>query len=393
MELLIAFIISIAIQIVMFIPAFIFQTDKLTDISYGISFIALTLFFFRNFSLPNVLIATMIILWGLRLSIFLFIRINKIKKDKRFDGMRDNFFKFLGFWLLQGVSVFAIMMSALLFLSSNTSRFSLIGMVIWGLGLLLESIADLQKYNFKNNPKNKGKFISSGIWKYSRHPNYFGEILCWVGIYIFAFPAFSIGHRIIALISPLFIVILLLFASGIPILEKKAHEKWGKDMKYIEYKKKTPILVPFQGLLLSISACLSAGFIGSFFTFTSIGSWYSTLNKPFFNPPNWLFGPVWTILYILMGISLYLAIKNHADKNAIVIFALQLALNALWSILFFGFQNPILALLEIFFLWIFILLTIIHFSRFSRLSGYLLIPYLLWVTFATILNYSIVALN
>ncbi len=392
-ELLRALIISIVIQLVLFIPAFIFKTDKLTDISYGLSFIALILIFFMNFSLSNILIAIMVILWGLRLSVFLFIRINKMKKDKRFDGVRDDFFKFLGFWLLQGLSVFLIMICTLLFLSSNSSSFNLIGIIIWALGLSIEAIADLQKYNFNNNPKNKGKFISSGIWKYSRHPNYFGEILCWAGIYIFAFPALSSINRIIALISPLFISILLLFVSGIPILERKANEKWGKDIKYIEYKNKTPILVPFQRLILSIILCLAAGFIGSIFTITSIESWYSTLNKPFFNPPNWLFGPVWTILYILIGISLYIALTKGADLRAKSIFAMQLALNTLWSILFFGLRNPLIAFIDIVLLWIAILLTIISFRKFSKTSSYILIPYILWVTFASILNFSIILLN
>ncbi len=393
--LLFAFLITMLIQLLMFIPAFLFKTDKLTDMSYGLTFIILVLLFVKDLSLPKLLLGAMIIIWAVRLITYLFIRIRKIQKDKRFDGIRENFLKFLGFWTLQGVSVFLIMICSLLYFDSVAvfSSLSIIGLFIWLSGLLIEGIADYQKFTFNNNPKNKGKWISSGVWKYSRHPNYLGEIMCWVGIYVFSFTSLSQINKLIALISPVFITFLLLFVSGIPILEKKADEKWGKDKKYLQYKKKTSVLIPYQGLILSVAICLSAGFIGSFFTISSIGSWYSTLNKPFFNPPNWLFGPVWTFLYILMGISLYLAVKNGADKKTLIIFSQQLLLNTVWSILFFGLQNPFFAFIEIIILWLFIFLTILSFSKYSRLSAYLLLPYLFWVTFAAFLNSAIIYLN
>ena len=148
-------------------------------------------------------------------------------------------------------------------------------------------------------------------------------------------------------------------------------------------------------LIISIIAPLGAGFIGSFFTTPSIGSWYSKLNKPSFNPPNWVFGPVWTILYIMMGISFYLVWTSGKKniKTAIIIFAVQLALNLLWSILFFGMHNPMLAFIEIALLWISILATIILFYRISPLAAYLLIPYLLWVSFASALNFALWRMN
>lgn len=150
-------------------------------------------------------------------------------------------------------------------------------------------------------------------------------------------------------------------------------------------------------LSASIILCLLAGFIGSFFTASSISSWYSTLAKPFFNPPNYLFGPVWTLLYILMGISLYIIWTKKSNpkqkKFAIYLFAIQLILNTLWSILFFGLQNPLLAFIEIIFLWAAILLTIINFKKISKPAAYLLIPYILWVSFAAILNFSLYYLN
>ena len=150
-------------------------------------------------------------------------------------------------------------------------------------------------------------------------------------------------------------------------------------------------------LAIFIIILLFAGFIGSIFTTPNIPTWYASLIKPVFNPPNWIFGPVWTILYILMGIAAFLiwqnGIKKKKVKVAIYIFAAQLFLNMLWSILFFGLQNPLLAFIEIIILWALILLTIIKFSEISKKAAYLLIPYILWVSFAVILNLFIYLLN
>ena len=140
-----------------------------------------------------------------------------------------------------------------------------------------------------------------------------------------------------------------------------------------------------------------AGIIGSLFTSKSIQVWYTTLIRPDIAPPNWVFGPVWTTLYLLMGISSYIiwtkGLKNDNIKVALYIFIGQLALNSLWSIIFFGLNDIRLALIEIFVLWLFILANIILFGRISRLAGMLLVPYLLWVTFASYLNYSFLILN
>ncbi len=149
-----------------------------------------------------------------------------------------------------------------------------------------------------------------------------------------------------------------------------------------------PIKIP--QLIFSIGICLGVGILGSFFTISAIPTWYVTLNKPFFSPPNWLFAPVWTILYILMGISLYLV---WTKKKVSTIFWIQLIFNVAWSIIFFGMKNPTLALIDIVALWIAIVLTIKSFSKINKLAGQLLIPYLAWVSFASILNLFIVLLN
>jgi len=159
------------------------------------------------------------------------------------------------------------------------------------------------------------------------------------------------------------------------------------NMKFSDMKK----------LFFSIFICLFAGFIGSFFTSPAITTWYATLQKPSFAPPNWVFFPVWTSLFIMMGISLFLIWqKGWEDKKVrtgIYIFAVQLVLNALWSIVFFGLKSPLTGLIEIIILWIVILATILSFMKVSRTAAYLLIPYILWVSFAAIVNFWIWRLN
>ncbi|MEO0165173.1 MAG: TspO/MBR family protein [candidate division WOR-3 bacterium] len=142
---------------------------------------------------------------------------------------------------------------------------------------------------------------------------------------------------------------------------------------------------------------LGAGFIGSLATRQSVSTWYATINKPPISPPSWLFGPVWTVLFILMGIAFYLVWNKGLSltpvKTAIIIFLIQLVLNVVWSFLFFGLRSPLYAFIEIIILWIAILLTIIYFFKVSYVAGYLLIPYILWVSFASILNGWIAVLN
>lgn len=150
-------------------------------------------------------------------------------------------------------------------------------------------------------------------------------------------------------------------------------------------------------LVISVIICQFAGFLGSFFTTPAIPTWYANLNKPSFTPPNWIFGPVWITLYLLMGVSVFLIWRkgniNQQVKVALIIFALQLILNILWSAAFFGLKSPLSGMIVILILWIAILITIITFSRLSVPASVLLIPYILWVSFAAVLNISIYILN
>lgn len=148
---------------------------------------------------------------------------------------------------------------------------------------------------------------------------------------------------------------------------------------------------------MSIGVCLSAGALGTVFTVSSIPTWYTTLNKPVFNPPNWIFGPVWTVLYILMGVSFALiwlkGVKTQKSREAISLFLVQLFLNAIWTPIFFGAKNLFLALIVIILMWIFILKTILAFGKINKTASYLLYPYIAWVSFATILNFAVWLLN
>ena len=146
-------------------------------------------------------------------------------------------------------------------------------------------------------------------------------------------------------------------------------------------------------LTISIAIPLIVSIIGGLFTSSSVSTWYLELAKPSFNPPSWIFGPVWIVLYLLMGISLYLIWTKKYNKAAFLAFGIQLGLNLLWSILFFGMKSPLYAFIEIILLWISIFITIIYFHRINKVSAYLLLPYILWVSFAAILNLAILILN
>ncbi|MBU1014101.1 MAG: DUF1295 domain-containing protein [Bacteroidetes bacterium] len=402
-NLLITFVIALGINLIMFIPAYLFNTDKLTDISYSVTFVVVAIFGLiqSSLNLPHILLFLMIFIWAFRLGTYLLLRIRKIGKDNRFDSMRKSIIKFGSFWVLQGITVFVVLIPSIYFFNTSLEQLSFLsysGLLIWLVGLIIEATGDYQKTIFINNPNNKGKWVNTGLWKYSRHPNYLGEILVWIGVYLFILPALNNGQALIGLISPVFITTLLLFVSGIPLLEKSADKKWGTDHDYTLYKNNTGILLPKNTfpLLLSVGLTLLIGMIGGLVTATSVGNWFVELSKPSWNPPGWIFGPVWTSLYILMGIASYLIWKQRSKKPikiAMGFYGVQLLLNMLWSILFFGLQNPQLAFFEIIILLIMIILTTLQFLKVDKRAAILMIPYIAWVSFATILNFSIWQLN
>lgn len=238
------------IQWLAFIPAYLFQTERFFDLTGGVSYIsviALALFLSLHVDGRSLLLSALVVIWAIRLSVFLFRRIRKAGKDDRFDAIKPSFIRFLSVWTIQALWVAFTVAAALVAITTTDRKevdvFAHIGFLMWAFGFTIEVAADTQKSRFSANPENKGKFIRTGLWSRSRHPNYFGEIVLWVGVAVIALPVLR-GWQWVALISPIFVAFLLTRVSGIPLLEKKADEKWGGQQEYETYKQGTPVLIP-----------------------------------------------------------------------------------------------------------------------------------------------------
>ena len=238
------------IQWLVFIPSFLRQTEKFFDLTGSLTYVSvitLALIFSQGIDARAILLWALVVIWALRLGTFLVRRIHKAGKDDRFDELKPSFLRFLNVWTIQGLWVTFTMAAALVAITTTKrvelDLFALIGFLIWIYGFTMEAVADLQKSRFNADPANKGKFIHAGLWSRSRHPNYFGEIVIWIGVAVIALPVLQ-GWQWIALISPIFVTLLLTKVSGVPLLEKKADEKWGGQPDYEDYKKRTPVLIP-----------------------------------------------------------------------------------------------------------------------------------------------------
>ncbi|MEQ8315569.1 MAG: DUF1295 domain-containing protein [Gammaproteobacteria bacterium] len=233
-----------------FIPSFMFQTEHYFDLTGSLSYIAtvaLAMLAIPDMDTRAQLLSLMVAVWAARLGTFLFVRVKKAGKDGRFDEIKKKFFRFAFTWTLGGAWVFITMAAALAAITSDQTRelgaLAYIGIIIWIVGFTIEVVADYQKSVFRKNPDNKDKFITSGLWGRSRHPNYFGEITLWFGVAVIALPVLE-GWQYVTLISPLFVAFLLIRVSGIPMLEKRAEDKWGSDPDYKRYVESTPVLFP-----------------------------------------------------------------------------------------------------------------------------------------------------
>ena len=236
------------IQWVSFIPAFIFQTEKFYDLTGSITY--LTAVFYAVYvtgsnNLSDLIIVGCVAVWAIRLGSFLFMRIHKAGEDRRFRTIKPNFTRFLMTWTLQGMWVSMCLLCVLTALSSYSgvvmNSIFFIGLLVFILGLSIEIIADYQKTVFRRKIENKDKFITTGLWSLSRHPNYFGEILLWTGIAIMSISSLQ-GLQYITLISPIFVYVLLVYISGVRMLEAQAEKKWGHLDSFKEYIKNTPRL-------------------------------------------------------------------------------------------------------------------------------------------------------
>ena len=238
------------IQWLVFIPAYLRQTEKFFDLTGSLTYITLitlALILSKAFDGRSILLFSLVIIWATRLGVFLSRRVKKAGKDDRFDEIKPSFFRFLNVWNIQALWVSFTAAAALIAITSTQHKaldvFAIVGFLVWAIGFGIEVTADAQKSRFNANPENKGKFIQTGLWSRSRHPNYFGEILLWVGIAIITLPVLQ-GWQWIALISPVFVTLLLTRVSGVPLLENKSDKKWGGQEDYEAYKKRTPVLIP-----------------------------------------------------------------------------------------------------------------------------------------------------
>lgn len=247
-------VIIFAIQFVVFLISFFLKTEHFYDLTGGITYISVVLFALYQqhltevLNLRSIILASLILIWALRLSSFLFLRIKKAGKDRRFNQIKTSFTRFMLAWTLQGFWVFMCTLPAITTFASESKPmdiYLILGTLLWFFGFFIEVTADRQKSAFNRDPKNHGKFISTGLWSISRHPNYVGELLLWTGISIISFPTFE-GFQYLALISPFFTYLLLTRVSGVNLLEASADKKWGASEAYQKYKKNTPIFFPFK---------------------------------------------------------------------------------------------------------------------------------------------------
>jgi len=237
------------IQWVAFIPAILLKTEKFYDLTGSLTYIsvvAAALALNPSVHPRDWLLAGLVAVWAIRLGSFLFMRIMAAGEDRRFREVKTSAPRFLLFWTVQGLWVTFSLAAALAAITSEAKvdldGFALAGLLVWLMGFGIEVAADRQKSKFNADPANKGRFIHTGLWAWSRHPNYFGEIVLWIGVALIAVPVLS-GWQWLTLISPLFVTVLLTRISGIPLLEKRADAKWGGQPEYEAYKAQTPVLI------------------------------------------------------------------------------------------------------------------------------------------------------
>lgn len=245
---------SFIIHWIIFIPSSLNKTEKFYDFTGMLAYLSIIIFaLYQKYTIlgfidfDSILLSILISIWTLRLGIFLFYRVSKAGEDKRFREVKKYPSKFLVWFTVSGLWVSLTSISAITILTSkidhNSYYFVYLGCLIWLFGFLFEVISDYQKMKFKNSSDNNNKFINTGLWSLSRHPNYFGEIILWIGIAFIAIPSLS-GWGYLTLISPIFVYFLLTSISGINLLEAQADKKWGHLEPYKKYKKDTPELIP-----------------------------------------------------------------------------------------------------------------------------------------------------
>jgi steroid 5-alpha reductase family enzyme len=241
---------AFVIQWIVFVPAYIGKTERFFDLTGAFTYVTVALLAIGLSPVVDcrsILLVVLVLIWAIRLGTFLFRRILSTGNDSRFDELKTSFPRFLMTWTLQGLWV-ALTISAALAAITTTTKMDLdlfagLGSALWGFGFAFEVVADNQKSRFRSEAASQDRFINSGLWSRSRHPNYLGEIILWTGIAIVALPVLR-GWQWVTLVSPVFVAFLLIRVSGIPMLERKADARWGGQKDYEAYKKRTPVLIP-----------------------------------------------------------------------------------------------------------------------------------------------------
>ncbi len=233
-----------------FVHAYAAQTERFFDLTGSLTYVTVIGTALALSGEPDprsLLIGALVVVWAGRLGSFLFARIRRDGFDRRFDRLKPSAPRFLMTWTLQGLWVLLTLSCALAAVTARASvpldLFAWVGGAIWVAGFSIEVVADRQKSRFRADPANRDRFIQTGVWAWSRHPNYFGEITLWCGVAVIALPVLS-GWQYLTLISPVFVAVLLTRISGVPMLEERAEAKWGSDPEYQAYRDRTPVLVP-----------------------------------------------------------------------------------------------------------------------------------------------------
>jgi len=240
---------SFVVNWVVFTHAFRAQTERFFDLTGSLTYLMLVVvaLVLGPRDPRALLVGALVLAWALRLGTFLFRRIQEDGGDGRFDDLKPDFGRFLMTWTLQGLWVFLTLACGLVAMTTSEPRAlgvpAVLGTALWVLGWGLEVTADQQKRAFRRDAANEGRFITTGLWAWSQHPNYFGEILLWVGVALIAVPVLQ-GGQYATLISPVFVFVLLTRVSGIPLLRARAKKQWGADPAYQAYRARTPVLVP-----------------------------------------------------------------------------------------------------------------------------------------------------
>ncbi|MGI9577102.1 MAG: DUF1295 domain-containing protein [Microthrixaceae bacterium] len=242
-------LIAYGLNWIAYVPSVALRTEKFFDLTGSLTYLSVTvvaLVLVGRYDGRALILAAMVAIWAVRLGTFLLRRVLAAGSDSRFDNIKADPLRLLATWTLQGLWVLLTVAAALAAITSASDPgldwLVWVGLGVWLLGFGIEATADAQKSTFKADPSNDGAFIDVGLWKWSRHPNYFGEILLWVGVALASVGALS-GWRYVALVSPVFVFVLLRFVSGVPMLERSAEKRWGDDPAYQEYRNNTPLLI------------------------------------------------------------------------------------------------------------------------------------------------------